>query len=111
MRVSIMPPNDVNISNGWNRHEELVLSELRRLNITCDKLTESIQDLRIATADLKQNREDVEQLKMDMVAIKTKAALLGGLGGLIVGAVVTALVEFGLYALKNIVPIITQILG
>jgi len=60
--------------NGWNEWQHHVLAEIRRLSSNVDKLNESVQCHREKTAG-------------EISALKVKAGIWGGIGGMIPAAI------------------------
>ena len=56
-------------SNGWNEWKNLVLHELKQLNIKQEKMS-----------------DEMRQLSIDMNSVKAKSKLLGAAAGLLVAA-------------------------
>jgi hypothetical protein len=65
-----MPKND------WNEYKKLVLAEMEQHGEKIDRVYAAI-----------------EQLREDVTGLKAKAAMMGGISGVIGTAVVTAIVE------------------
>ncbi len=80
-----IPPVNLNDQlDGWAEYRKLILSELERLNNTIDRLDEKIDQLR---------QFDIADMKMEIAMLKTKAGLLGAIGGSIGGSIVGVIVS------------------
>lgn len=75
-------------TNGWREYQNLVLSELRRLDEGVSRLNERIEDAirherghRVRVEDATAN--SIKRLELDVYGLRIKAGIWGLLGGLL----------------------------
>lgn len=97
-----MTPPLRQFDGGWTEFKHLILESLQRLQSEIAGLREKdLTDIRRSIEESKDDmrdrfetlrREDLEEMKMDIVMLKVKASIWGALAGLIGGAIISAII-------------------
>jgi gas vesicle protein len=75
---------DTSKANGWSEWAHRVLGDIERIDEKVEKIQKQINDMELAYA-------------VDLAILKTKAAMIGGVWGAVIGAAVSILIALILH--------------